>query len=95
MTSGLTSYPQAENAASRLMRSLARARSLCQTPDGPRRFFLVYDGDKPVARVMAGINERLNERLNRKCGYIASYEVPVAEGDDDVKFSATLCHIRK
>ncbi|MBR3741058.1 MAG: hypothetical protein IKN04_11495, partial [Clostridia bacterium] len=40
-------------------------RSLCENHDDPRRYFLVYDGETPVARVMAGIDERLNERLNR------------------------------
>ncbi len=49
-------------------------RSLCDNETGPRRFFLVYDGDKPVARVMAGIDERLNERLERKAGFISLFE---------------------
>lgn len=49
-------------------------RRLAEKQDEPRRFFLVYDEEKPVARVMAGINERLNERLNRKWGYIALFE---------------------
>ena len=49
-------------------------RSLCMQAEGPRRFFLVYDGDQPVARVLAGIDERLNERLNRKCGYLSLFE---------------------
>ncbi len=49
-------------------------RSLCENREGPCRFFLVYDGETPVARVMAGIDERLNERLNRKCGYISLFE---------------------
>ena len=36
-------------------------RLLCQPrEEGPCRFFLVYDGEKPVARIMAGIDERLN-----------------------------------
>ena len=48
--------------------------SLCRQDDDPRRFFLVYDGETPVARVMAGIDERLNERLNRKCGYLSLFE---------------------
>ena len=47
---------------------------LCEDNEGPRRFFLVYDGDKPVARVMAGIDERLNERLNCKRGYFGLFE---------------------
>ena len=49
-------------------------KQLCQQAEGPRRFFLVYDGEKPVARVMAGIDERLNERLNRKRGYLCLFE---------------------
>lgn len=49
-------------------------KQLSEKQNDPRRFFLVYDGEKPVARVMAGINERLNERMNRKCGYIALFE---------------------
>ena len=50
-------------------------RTLSQPQEGgPCRFFLVYDGDQPVARVMAGIDERLNERLNRKCGYFSLFE---------------------
>ena len=50
-------------------------RLLCQPrEEGPCRFFLVYDGEKPVARIMAGIDERLNERLNRKYGYFSLFE---------------------
>ena len=49
-------------------------KQLCQQAEGPRRFLLVYDGEKPVARVMAGIDERLNERLNRKRGYLCLFE---------------------
>lgn len=49
-------------------------RRLSDKRVGPRRFFLVYDGDRPVARVMAGIDERLNEHLGRKCGYINLFE---------------------
>lgn len=49
-------------------------RHLTEKKDEPRRFFLVYDEEKPVARVMAGINERLNERFGRKYGYIALFE---------------------
>ena len=47
---------------------------LCEKRDDPRRYFLVYDGDQPVARVMAGINQRMNERLNRKYGYLSLFE---------------------
>lgn len=49
-------------------------KMLCGKQDDPRRFFLVYDEDKPVARVMAGINRRLNEQMNRKWGYISLFE---------------------
>lgn len=49
-------------------------RALCQDHEGPRRFFLVYDGDRAVARVMAGVDERLNERLNRSSGFISLFE---------------------
>ncbi|MBQ9263312.1 MAG: hypothetical protein IJ189_03770 [Clostridia bacterium] len=49
-------------------------KALCEKQNDPRRFFLVYDGNRPVARVMAGINERLNERLGRKWGYISLFE---------------------
>lgn len=49
-------------------------RALCEKQDDPRRFFLVYDNNQPVARVMAGIDRRLNERLNKKYGYISLFE---------------------
>ena len=49
-------------------------KQLSEKQHDPRRFFLVYDGDKPVARVMTGINERLNERIGRKCGYLSLFE---------------------
>ncbi len=52
----------------------AQLTGLCRQADDPRRFFLVYDGETPVARVMAGIDERLNERLNRKFGYLSLFE---------------------
>lgn len=38
------------------------------------RFFLVYDEDQPVARVLAGVDERLAERMEKKCGYISLFE---------------------
>ena len=49
-------------------------KTLCARRFGPRRFFLVYDGETPVARVMAGIDERLNEKLGAKQGYIGLFE---------------------
>ncbi len=38
------------------------------------RFFLVYHDDKPVARVMAGIDRRLNERIEKKYGFLSMFE---------------------
>ena len=49
-------------------------RRLCAKREDFRRFFLVYDGNAPVARVMAGIDERLNDRFQRKWGYLALFE---------------------
>lgn len=40
----------------------------------PRRFFLVYEDDQPVARVMAGVDSGLNERLQKKYGFISLFE---------------------
>jgi GNAT superfamily N-acetyltransferase len=37
-------------------------------------FLMVYDDDRPVARVLAGIDTRLNERLGEKRGYISLFE---------------------
>ena len=42
--------------------------------NGPHALFLAYDDERPVARVLAGIDERINERLNQKRGYIALFE---------------------
>ena len=42
--------------------------------NGPHSLFLAYDDGRPVARVLAGVDERNNERLNQKRGYIALFE---------------------
>ncbi len=42
--------------------------------NGPHALFLAYDDDRPVARVLAGVDERSNERLQTKRGYIALFE---------------------
>ncbi len=39
-----------------------------------KRFFLVYDGEKPVARVMAGIDRRFNEQHGVQYGYFSMFE---------------------
>lgn len=41
---------------------------------GKQRFFVAYDDDKPVARVLAGVDEFANERTGRKEGYISLFE---------------------
>ncbi len=41
---------------------------------GEHQFFMAYDDDRPVARVLAGVDERLNERLGEKRGYISLFE---------------------
>lgn len=41
---------------------------------GEHTFFMAYDDDRPVARVLAGIDERLNERIGEKRGYISLFE---------------------
>lgn len=41
---------------------------------GEHQFFMAYDGEKPVARVLAGVDTRLNERLGEKRGYISLFE---------------------
>lgn len=38
------------------------------------RFFLLYEGDKPVGRVLAGVDRRLNERLHQNTGYFSLFE---------------------
>jgi GNAT superfamily N-acetyltransferase len=38
------------------------------------RFFLAYRDNRPVARVLAGVDTRLNQQLNQKRGYISLFE---------------------
>ena len=33
--------------------------------------------------------------VDKKTGYRTTFDVPVAEGDEDVTFTAVVCHIRK
>lgn len=42
--------------------------------NGIHKFFLAYDGDRPVARVLAGIDFKLMERTKVKEGYISLFE---------------------
>lgn len=41
---------------------------------GPHTFFMAYDNGRPVARVLAGVDERLNRRLGELRGYISLFE---------------------
>jgi len=42
--------------------------------NGVHKFFMAYDGERPVARVLAGIDYKLMERTQVKEGYIALFE---------------------
>ena len=41
---------------------------------GEHAFFMAYDNERPVARVLAGVDDRLNERIGEKRGYISLFE---------------------
>ncbi len=41
---------------------------------GEHRFLMAYDDERPVARVLAGVDDRLNERIGEKRGYISLFE---------------------
>lgn len=38
------------------------------------QFFLAYDDSRPVARMLAGVDKRVNDRLGEKRGYISLFE---------------------
>lgn len=42
--------------------------------NGEHAFFMAYAEERPVARVLAGVDERLNERIGEKRGYISLFE---------------------
>lgn len=42
--------------------------------EGECRFYMVYDDERPVARVLAGVDHRLNERLHDTRGYFSLFE---------------------
>jgi GNAT superfamily N-acetyltransferase len=41
---------------------------------GEHAFFMAYDDGRPVARVLAGVDGRLNERIGEKRGYVSLFE---------------------
>ena len=41
---------------------------------GEHAFFMAYEDGRPVARVLAGVDDRLNERIGEKRGYISLFE---------------------
>lgn len=42
--------------------------------NGPHTFFMAYRDGRPAARLMAGINKKLNAKKNKKEGYISLFE---------------------
>lgn len=42
--------------------------------NGEHAYFMVFDDDKAVARIMVGIDETLNTYTNKKHGYFALFE---------------------
>ncbi|EOD00734.1 GNAT family N-acetyltransferase [Caldisalinibacter kiritimatiensis] len=51
---------------------------------GPHTFFLAYKDNKPIGRILVGINEKLNKEKNKKEGYISLFE---SINDKKVAFS--------
>lgn len=47
--------------------------------NGPHAFFMAYENGKPLARVLVGINERLNKKTKKKEGYISLFETVPSE----------------
>jgi len=41
---------------------------------GPHTFFMVFENEKPLARVLVGINEKMNLKKNMKTGYFSYFE---------------------
>ncbi len=41
---------------------------------GPHAFLMAYEDDRPVARVLAGVDDALNQRLHTKRGYLSLFE---------------------
>ena len=41
---------------------------------GPHTFFMVFENGKPLARVLVGINEKMNLKKNIKTGYFSYFE---------------------
>ena len=52
--------------------------------NGPYQFLMAYKNDQPVARVLVGINEKLNEKKNMSDGYLSLFE---SVNNQDICFS--------
>lgn len=52
--------------------------------NGPHQFFMAFKNDKPVARILVGVNEKLNQEKKKKEGYISLFE---SINDQQVCFS--------
>jgi hypothetical protein len=42
--------------------------------NGPHTFFMTFHKDRPVARILTGVNEKLNRQKNKREGYISLFE---------------------
>ena len=42
--------------------------------NGPHQFLMAFQDQKPVGRILVGINEKLNQERNKKEGYISLFE---------------------
>lgn len=62
---------------------------------GEHAFFMAYDNGRPVARVLAGVDERLNERIGEKRGYISLFESENQLEYARAVLDAALAYLRK
>lgn len=57
---------------------------------GPHTFFMVYENGKPVGRILAGIDEKLNGLYGMKQAYFALFESVNSQAVADALFNAAL-----
>lgn len=75
---------------------IAKQLDMLTTPcEDERRFFLVYEDEKPVARVMAGINRALNEQKEQKCGYISLFDCAMRPDYARTALDAACAYLRE
>lgn len=71
---------------------LGKSNALLQ--DGECRFFLLYDDEKPVGRLLAGVDRRLNERLHQNLGYFSLFECINSLDAAQMLFDAACAYLR-